>query len=165
MLKTIYLDHNATTPIHADVRNQAGDWMEAWGNPSSIHFAGRGPKSLLREARQNIARLLGVEALELIFTSGGSEANNLALKGICERGALTAQDRNQIIISAVEHPSVVKTAEYLRSRGFVLDIVPVNRDGQLDLLTLEKLLSPRTALVSIMLANNETGHIMPIKEV
>jgi cysteine desulfurase len=163
VLKTVYLDHNATTPIHADVKSQVGSWMEAWGNPSSIHIAGRGPKTLLREARQNLASFLGVEPLELIFTGGGSEANNLALKGICERGALTARDRNQIIISSIEHPSVTKTAEYLRTRGFVVDRVPVNREGELDLKVLEELLSARTAIVSIMLANNETGNIMPVK--
>jgi cysteine desulfurase len=165
VLKNVYLDHNATTPIHADVKCQVGGWMEAWGNPSSIHIAGRGPKTLLREARQNIAKFLGVEPLELIFTSGGSEANNLALKGICTRGILAAQERNQIIISSIEHPSVTKTAEFLRANGFILDVVPVSRDGELDLATLEKLLGPRTALVSIMLANNETGNIMPIRRV
>jgi cysteine desulfurase len=165
VLKTVYLDHNATTPIHDDVKSQVATWMEAWGNPSSIHYGGRAPKTLLREARQNIAKLLGVEPLELIFTSGGSEANNLALKGICERGPLTAQERNQIIISSVEHPSVVKTADYLRSRGFVIDVVPVNREGSLNLEILSSLLSTRTALVSVMLANNETGHIMPIARV
>jgi cysteine desulfurase len=165
VLKTVYLDHNATTPIHDDVKAQVATWMEAWGNPSSIHFAGRGPKTLLREARQNIARLLGVEPLELIFTGGGSEANNLALKGICERGPLTAIERNQIIISSVEHPSIVKTADHLRSRGFVIDVVPVNREGELNLEVLESLLGPRTALVSVMLANNETGHILPVAKV
>lgn len=165
VLKTVYLDHNATTPIHDEVKNQVATWMEAWGNPSSIHIAGRGPKTLLREARQNIASLLGVEPLELIFTGGGSEANNLALKGVCERGALTAQERNQIIVSAIEHPSVMKTAEALRARGFIVDVVPVDREGRLHLERLTELLSARTALVSVMFANNETGHIMPIREV
>ena len=165
MLKTVYLDHNATTPVHAEIKARVGDWTEAWGNPSSIHFAGRGPKAILRESRQAIADLLGVAPLELIFTGGGSEANNLALKGICERGPLTAQDRNQVFISAVEHPSVVKAADYLRSRGFVVEIIPVNRSGELDLAFLDARVSERTALVSVMLANNETGHIMPIARV
>lgn len=165
MLKTIYLDHNATAPLNSDLKAQIAGWLEAWGNPSSIHWAGRAPKSILREARQKIAKLLFVEPLELIFTSGGSEANNLVLKGILDRGVITADTRDQIIISAVEHPSVYKTAEYLRSRGFRLDTVPVNREGELDLQVLANLLSERTALVSIMLANNETGHIFPIQKI
>jgi cysteine desulfurase len=165
VLHSTYLDHNATTPIHPELKAKVGDWLEAWGNPSSIHWAGRGPKSLLREARQNIATLLGVEPLELIFTAGGSEANNLALKGVCDRAVLGCDDRNHILISAVEHPSVRKTAEFLRTRGYRLDVVPVDRKGRLDLEVLRSLLSPRTALVSVMLANNETGHILPVAEV
>ncbi len=151
--------------MHADLKSKVGDWLEAWGNPSSIHWAGRGPKALLREARSQLAQLLGVESLELIFTSGGSEANNLAFKGVCDKTALTTGDRGQIIISAVEHPSVRKTAEWLRMRGYRLDFVPVDRDGRLNLDVLRSLLSEKTALVSVMLANNETGHIFPVAEV
>lgn len=161
-MKTVYLDHNATTPLSEDLKPKIAEWLNSWGNPSSIHFAGRGPKVLLREARQNIARLLGVDALEIIFTSGGSEANNLAFKGLLDT---PLDGRDQLIISAVEHPSVFKTAESLRARGFRVDCVRVNRDGELDLDHLDELLSERTALVSIMYANNETGHLMPIKRV
>lgn len=162
MSKAVYLDHNATTPLAPELKSKLPEWAEYWGNPSSIHWAGRGPKSLLREARQKIANLLGVQPLELIFTSGGSESNNLALKGLCEKpvGA-----RDQIVISAVEHPSLRKAAEFLRGRGFQVDIVGVNRDGELDLDGLNAVLSERTLLVSVMLANNETGHIMPVAEV
>ncbi len=165
MFKPIYLDHNATTPIHADLKAKVADWLEVWGNPSSIHYAGRGPKSLLREARQNLALLLGVEALELIFTSGGSEANSLALNGICAGLNGARSPRNQIIISAVEHPSVRKTAESLVARGYRVDMVPVHRNGELNLETLQSLLSEKTAVVSVMLANNETGHILPVAQV
>jgi cysteine desulfurase len=116
---------------------------------------------VLRDARLQIARLLEVEALELIFTSGGSEANNLALKGVCDGRELK---RNQVVVSAVEHPSVLKTAEALRTRGYQIDRVRVDREGRLDLDHLDSLLSDRTALVSIMLANNETGHIFPVND-
>lgn len=157
-----YLDHNATAPLYPELKAKVPEWLDFWGNPSSIHWAGRGPKALIRESRQKIASFLGVDPLELIFTSGGSEANNLALKGILTGGAL--QDRDQIIISSVEHPSVTKTALALRDIGYRVDTIKVNRDGQLDLEHYKSLLSSRTALVSCMLANNETGHIFPIAQ-
>jgi cysteine desulfurase len=162
--KAIYLDHNATTPVHEDVALRVSEWVNQWGNPSSIHWAGRGPKSLIREARQSVAALLGVSPLELIFTSGGSEANNLALKGLCDLAPTGSRD--QILISSVEHPSVRKTAEAVsRARGFRLETIPVNREGELDLAAFAELLSERTYLVSVMLANNETGHVFPLPEV
>lgn len=161
MHDSVYLDHNATTPLHPDLKLKVQEWLEASGNPSSIHFAGRGPKALLREARARIAGLIGAEALELIFTSGGSEANNLALKGATsDFGA-----RRSIVISGVEHPSVSKTAEYLRGRGYFVQTLRVNRLGQVDLEHLSTLLNENTLLVSIMAANNETGHILPVREV
>jgi cysteine desulfurase len=83
-LTRVYLDHNATTPISDQVRSRVSGWLDSWGNPSSIHQAGRGPKTLMREARSTIAKFLGAGPLELIFTSGGSEANNLAIKGVFE---------------------------------------------------------------------------------
>ena len=167
--KSIYLDHNATTPIDPEMVAHIPEWAEQWGNTSSIHWAGRGPKALLREARQNIAKLLNVEPLELIFTSGGSEANNLALKGICDYAQFLPPARvdlrDQIVISAVEHPSVRQTAEFLSARGYQLKVIPVSREGQLDMDYLRQVLSTRTALVSVMFANNETGHIFPVREV
>lgn len=161
MLKPVYFDHNATTPVDPEIRDKVAEWLESWGNPSSIHWAGRGPKALIREARQNIARLLGVEPLELIFTGGGSEANNLALKGLCTPKAM----RRQIVISAVEHPSIRKTAESLRDYGFVVDIVGVDREGNLDWAEFDRVVTEKTLLVSVMLANNETGHIYPVKKI
>jgi len=155
---TSYFDHNATTPVHPEILLKIPEWLESWGNPSSIHWAGRGPKLILREARQSIAALLGVQPLELIFTAGGSEANNLALMGVNSA-------RKHIVISAVEHPSVRKTAERLRDQGFTLDLVSVSRDGELDLEQLRRLVTQETAMVSVMLANNETGHIYPLKDI
>jgi cysteine desulfurase len=140
-----------------------GDWLAEWGNPSSIHFAGRGPKAMIRQARQNIAFLIGADPMELVFTSGGSEANNLAFKGVL--GSRPKNGRDQIIISGVEHPSVRKTAEYMTSLGYELKIVPVGRDGDMDMDYFDDVLSERTALVSIMLANNETGHLYPVAHI
>jgi cysteine desulfurase len=162
VLNPVYLDHNATTPIHPEIAAKVPEWLKAWGNPSSIHWAGREPKALLREARSAIASLLGVEALELIFTAGGSEANNLALKGLASSAT---ESRRQIVVSSVEHPSVRKTAEFLRKQGFTVDFVRVNRSGELDLEHLRALVGDKTLLVSCMLANNETGHLMPLAEV
>lgn len=154
-----YLDHNATSPLAVCVRKSVVLWLENWGNPSSIHQSGRGPKLLMREARKKIARSLGVHPLEIIFTSGGTEANNLALVGVFE-----ASPRRHFLVSEVEHPSVIKTAEYLRSRGARVDFIPVNRRGEVDLQKFAELVTEDTALVSMMLANNETGTIFPVKE-
>lgn len=156
----VYFDHNATTPPSELVRSQVGEWLGQWGNPSSIHWSGRGPKALLRDSRKAVAGLLGCDPLEVIFTSGGSESNNLAIKGIFENSL-----RDHYIVSGVEHPSVAKTMQQLKNQGARVDVVPVNRQGILDLEKLESMLSERTALVSVMFANNETGHIMPIAKV
>lgn len=164
----VYLDHNATAPIAHRVRERVPAWLEAWGNPSSIHQSGRGPKTLMRESRETIARFLGVSSLEIVFTSGGSEANNLALKGVFESfqkpELFSRKFRNRYLISSVEHPSVKRTGEYLRSRGAIVETIPVKRTGEIDLAAYENLLTEDTALVSVMLANNETGVIHPIKE-
>jgi cysteine desulfurase len=159
----VYFDHNATTPVHPEILSKVPEWLESWGNASSIHWGGRKPKALLREARANIAKVMGVQPLELIFTAGGSEANNLALKGLAF--SRLASTRKHIIISNVEHPSVRKAAEFLRDLGFKLDYVNADREGRMDLDSLRQLVSEQTLFVSVMLANNETGHIYPLKEI
>jgi cysteine desulfurase len=159
----VYFDHNATTPVHPEILSKVPEWLECWGNASSIHWGGRQPKALLREARANIAKVMGVQPLELIFTAGGSEANNLALKGLAF--SRLASTRKHIIISNVEHPSVRKAAEFLRQIGFKLDYVNADREGRMDLDSLREMVSEQTLFVSVMLANNETGHIYPLKEI
>lgn len=158
----IYLDHNATTPPLLSVQQHLVEWSQHWGNPSSIHWNGRGPKNILRESRGALARLLRCQPAELIFTSGGSESNNLVIKGIYE--GRRGKARNEYITSRVEHPSVLKSFEYIASQGAVVHYLDVNRDGEIDLDQYEKLLSERTALVSVMMANNETGTLFPIKK-
>lgn len=167
----VYLDHNATTPVDPAIKQKLSDWVDAFGNPSSIHSDGRAPKALMREARRSVARFLDVDPLELVFTSGGSESNNLALLGYfnqIETGSgwngSRAISRNQLIVSSVEHPSVLKAAQFLSRKGFQVDFIPVNRQGQMDMDRFDELLSEKTALVSVMFANNETGNIFPIKE-
>ena len=163
MKTPIYLDHNATTRPAPEVREAVSHWLENWGNPSSVHQGGRGPKALLRHSRQEVARMIGADPLEVVFTSGGSESNNLALKGVFHRMRNTP--RNHYLVSSVEHPSILKTVEYLRSLGAEVEKIAVARDGAIDLEAVEKQIRPTTALVSVMLANNETGSIFPIKKI
>ncbi len=162
--KNLYFDHNATTPICSWVKEKVPEWLEAWGNPSSIHQDGRKPKALLREARQNLAKLLKVHPLELVFTSGGSEANNLCIRSASLEIRSKNPRRNEILISAVEHPALTKAALAMQEEGFVVRRVPVNRKGVLALEDYKALLNDRTALVSVMFANNETGTLFPLAE-
>lgn len=156
----IYLDHNATTPTHPLVKSKVQEWLESWGNPSSIHWSGRGPKQLIRESRQSLAQALGVSPLEIVFTSGASESNNTVLKSVLSQILVK---RNEIIISNIEHPSILKTAEYLETQGLVIHKVDVDRNGNLNWQQYQERLSAKTALVSMMYANNETGLILDIK--
>jgi cysteine desulfurase len=150
----VYLDHNATSPLKESARQAMLSAFELAGNASSIHAEGRQAHALLDEARDGVARAVGAIAPMVIFTSGGSEANNLALKG-------AAVER--LIVSAIEHPSVLEAA---RGTANKVDILPVDGNGVVDLTSLERLLAtgPRT-LISVMLANNETGVIEPIREI
>lgn len=158
----IYFDHNATTPIFGDVVARLPQALESWGNPSSIHFASRGPKAILRESRQKLATLLGTQSLELIFTSGGSESNNTVIRGVFEN--CKNSERKEFITSAVEHPSVLKTFQWLETQGAKVHYLAVDLNGNIDLETYRKVLSTKTALVSVMFANNETGVVFPIQE-
>ncbi len=158
----VYLDHNATTPVNSELANYFPDWVSQFGNPSSIHQASRGPRTLIREARNEIAHYLNVSPLEIIFNSGGSEGNNTVIKAVWDKRGFT---RNEFICSAVEHPSVLRAMQSIEKKGAIIHWVPVNRDGELDLQFLTEKLSEKTALVSIMSANNETGSLFPIQEI
>ena len=162
----IYLDHNATTPFCSEILEQIPKWLEGWGNPSSIHQNGRGPKTQIRVARQNVAKVIGAKPQEVVFTSGGGEANNLAVFGTYQAQISSVDPartgRNKYIISSVEHPTLYKSVMALKQFGCEVVQVPVRRDGQLDLDLYSNALDSKTALVSIMYANNETGNIFPI---
>jgi cysteine desulfurase len=159
--RTTYLDHNATTPVAEAVRLALPRLAEAWGNASSIHQASRDPKQILRETRRDLAQILGCSALELIFTSGGSESNNTILKSVWfDR----KNERPHFLTSSIEHPSVLKTMAWLKDQGAEVDVIPVNRRGEIDLEFYRRHLTSRTALVSVMAANNETGTLLPIRD-
>ncbi len=158
----IYLDNNATTPIDPQVAARIADFArEHFGNPSSLYPIGREIKEMINEARQTIANALGTSRSEIIFTGSGTEADNFAIRGILD----AHPDKNEFITSAIEHPAVIQTANYLEKKGCKVTYVPVDSKGVIDIDFLKKAISHRTALISIMLANNEIGTIQPIKEV
>lgn len=163
--RSIYLDHNATTPIDASVIEKIPDWLRLWGNPSSIHDHGRGPKNLLRESRRKIADFIKAgHPLEIIFTSGGSESNNLVIRGVFDYYKKHQPQKKIFLRSAVEHPSVVKAMDALVLQGAQVKVIPVNRNGEIDLDYYEAHLTPDVALVSVMAASNETGILFPLKK-
>lgn len=163
----VYLDHNATTPPLQVIVDKIKDWTEVWGNPSSIHWAGRGPKTILRETREKLAVALGCHPLELVFTSGGSEANNLVLRGTfeyyCRQGR--SPDKIHFITSTVEHPSVKRTLDEIESLGATVTRIRVDRQGIFDWEQFTQSFNEHTVLVSVMAANNETGTILPISRI
>ena len=160
---TIYLDHAATTPLRREVLDAMLPYLtEVYGNPSSAHAVGRAARAALDDAHTRVAAQLGAEPREIVFTSGGTEANNLALKG----GAWAGKGRgHRIVTSAVEHHAVGHALRYLEKFGFEITELPVDRYGRVDPDQLEAALNDRTILVSIMLANNEVGTIQPIQEI
>lgn len=158
----VYLDHNATTPHSDRLRLKWEELFELSGNPSSIHQDSRAPKTWIRETRAKIADELNCSPLEIIFNSGASEGNSSVLKSVWE---LLGSEKPEMLISSVEHPSVMKTAAYLQSKGAVIHFIPVSKDGEIDLQFIRTYLSSRTALVSVMYANNETGSIFQIAEI
>jgi cysteine desulfurase len=158
----IYLDHNATTSPSKVVLEQLPRMISEWGNPSSIHLSSRGPKNILRETRKLFAEIFNCSPLEVIFNSGASEGNNTVLKSVWNQFGLK---KNEYIISNVEHPCVLKTAEYLKSLGAVIHLIPVSKSGVLDIEFIKNHINEKTALVSCMFANNETGTLFPLKQI
>lgn len=158
----IYLDHNATTPLSPLLKEKWTELFDLWGNPSSIHSDSRVAKLWLRETRHKVSQLLGCSPLEIIFNSGASEGNSSVLKSVW---AEKVSARPEFLISSVEHPSVIKVAEYLISCGAIVHFIPVAKTGQIDMTFINDKLSERTALVSVMYANNETGTVFPIQEI
>ena len=160
--RRIYLDHNATTPVAPEVREAMLPFLgEECGNPSSIHGFGSQARAALEAARRVVAQGLNCTARRIVFTGGGSEADNLAL-----RGAARACDgsRRHLVVSSIEHPAVLATARDLAASGYRLTLLPVNREGVVEPACLEAAMRPDTLLVSVMLANNETGALQPVRE-
>lgn len=161
-MKRVYLDHNATTPVLPEAREaMLGLLAEGFGNPSSLHWAGREAAPHVVRARNLCARLVGASPEEIVFTSGGSEGDNMAIKG-----ALMKSGRgSHCITSEVEHPAVYSTCKFLETFGFEMTFVKVDRGGVVDPEDVRRAMRPETALVSIMLANNETGALNPVSEI
>ncbi len=164
MEETIYLDHAATTPLDSRVLEAMLPYLtERFGNPSSIHRLGREARQALDEARESVAQVLNASPQEIIFTSGGTEADNLAIKGVTQ--ALSREGKgNHIITSAIEHHAVLHTCDYLERLGFQVTRLPVDAYGLVQPEVLTEAIRPETILVSIMYANNEVGTIEPISE-
>ena len=161
----VYFDYNATTPVAQEVLEAMQPFFsERFGNASSLHAEGRHARAALETARQTVLKALGDPSGQLVFTSGGTEADNLALLGAAEIRA-TASDRHHIVVSAIEHHAVLQAAETLRRRGWEATVVPVDAGGVARPDAVRRAVTPATALVSVMHANNEVGTIQPIAEI
>lgn len=162
-MESIYLDHAATTPVHEKVLEEMYRLeKEIFGNPSSIHSFGRKARSYLNEARKFLAESISAEEREIYFTSGGTEANNLAVMG----AAFANEHKgNHIITTAQEHHAIIHIMQFLQKHGFHVTYLPVNESGRVDVSSIRRALTDQTILVSVMTANNETGVIQPIEEI
>ncbi|MDI6698110.1 MAG: IscS subfamily cysteine desulfurase [Candidatus Saccharicenans sp.] len=158
----VYLDNNATTPLDPQVAEKMSWFIrEHFGNPSSLYPIGRKVKELLTEAREQVAAAIGAHRSEVIFTGSGTESDNFAIIGVLE----ARPEKKQFITSAIEHPAVLETARYLERKGYTVHYLPVDRYGLVDLNYLDAVISEDTALVSVMMANNEIGTIQPLEEI
>jgi len=161
--RRVYLDHSATTPVDPRVAAAMGRALtETYGNPSSVHGFGQQARAAVDRARREVAALVGAKQNEIVFTSGGTEANNLAIRGICE--ASTVQGRH-VITSAIEHPSVRGVCDVLEKRGWEITRLPVYENGIIRVGDLRAALRDDTVLVTVMWANNEIGTIQPVREI
>ncbi|HET7112450.1 MAG TPA: cysteine desulfurase family protein [Pyrinomonadaceae bacterium] len=164
--RRIYLDHSATTPVDARVAAvMARALIENYGNPSSVHGLGQQARAAVDRARREVAALIGASPNEIVFTSGGTEANNLAIRGLCEAALAQAIDGRHIITSAIEHPSVRGVCDALEKRGWEVTRLPVYDNGIVRIEDLKAALRPDTVLVTLMWANNEIGTIQPVREI
>ena len=163
--RLIYLDHAASTPVLQEIINEMLPYLgNLYGNPSSIHKYGIKSKIAIQIARKRVAMLIGSKPSEIFFTSGGTESDNLALKGLCKSIRNYQNIKNHIITSSIEHDAILETCRYLEKDGFTITYLKVDKDGFIDKTELKNNLNEKTALVSIMLANNEIGVLQPIKE-
>ena len=155
------MDHNATTPVDVRVFEAAKPYfLEHWGNPSSTHSYGGSPKKAIAKAREQVAALIGAQAEQIVFTSGGTESNNL-----CLLGCKSLRTPAKIITSVIEHPAVLLPVLHLKERGWPVEVIPVNTDGRVSLKRLEQSARNGASLLSFMHANNETGTIQPLQDI
>ncbi|MGD0780348.1 MAG: cysteine desulfurase NifS [Dehalococcoidales bacterium] len=162
-MNRIYLDYAATTPVHSDVLQAMLPYFtDAFGNPSSIHSFGQEAREAIEKARANVAGLIGASDEEIVFTSGGTEADNFALQGVCYANESKG---NHIITTAIEHHAVLETCKFLEKSGFKVTYLPVDKYGIVDPADVKKAITPKTILISVMHANNEIGTIQPVAEI
>ncbi len=162
-MKPIYLDYNASTPIDPEVIKEMLPYLrDRFGNPSSSHLYGRQAKGGIEEARRQMAELINAKANEMVFTSGGTESNNIALCGVA---FANRKKGRRIVTSVTEHPAVLNPCRWLQTQGFDVKYIGVDQFGAVDLEQLETLVDDSTILVSVMHANNETGTVQPIREI
>ena len=162
-MRRVYLDHSATTPIDARVVQAMLPYLtETFGNASSIHQFGQEARAAVDKARRQVASLINARANEIVFTSGGTEANNLAIRGVCEARQTSGR---HIITSAIEHPSVRGMVEYLEQKGWTITRLPVYDNGLVRVDDVRAAIGADTVLISVMMANNEIGTIQPVKEI
>jgi len=159
----IYLDYAATTPTHPEVvKAMLPYFSDTFGNPSSLYSCGQKAKEAIEEARVKVARLISAKDEEIVFTSGGTEADNFALEGVA---FASGGDKNHIITSSIEHHAITETCEFLAKKGFNVTYLPVDRYGLVDPDDAKKAITDKTLLISVMHANNEIGTIEPIAEI
>src|SRR5689334_22652503 len=164
--REIYLDHAATTPVHPEVvQAMLPFFTERGGNPSSIHSRGRAANQGLESARRAVAGVLGCRAREIVFTGGGSEADNLAIKGVAYAHRAAGHPTSHLIASPIEHHAVGHSLDYLESQGFAVTCVPVDRTGRVAVDDIARAIRPDTCLITVMYANNEIGTIQPLAEI
>ena len=160
-MRKIYLDYAATTPTHPDVIEvMVPHFSDSFGNPSSIYSYGQEAKGAVENAREQVAALISANDEEIVFTSGGTEADNFAIEGI----AMANPERNHIITSAIEHHAVIETCRFLERRGYKVTYLPIDKEGLINPADVKNTITDKTCLISIMHANNEIGTIQPIKE-
>jgi len=158
-MRRIYMDANATTPLLPEVLDAMRPWfIESFGNASSIHIHGQHARAAVEQARENVAAMLNCRPSEIVFTSGGTESDNMALFGLLQPG-------DHLITSSIEHHAVLHAAEKLSERGIEVTFLPVSADGVVDPFDVYRALKPRTKVISVMMANNETGVIQPVAEI
>jgi len=162
-MKEIYFDNSATTPIKTEVLNVMMPFLTTeYGNASSLYSIGRRSKKAIEKARKQVAKLINSDSKEIYFTAGGSESDNIALKGFAYANK---EKGNHIITSKIEHPAILETCRYLQTKGFEVSYINVNEDGIIKLEELKRAIKPSTILISVMAANNEIGTIQPIEEI
>src|SRR5262245_47893098 len=162
-MRKVYLDYSATTPVDPRVAEAMLPYLtERFGNPSSVHGFGQEARAAVDRARRQVAAFIGAHSNEVVFTSGGTEANNLAIRGVCEANESHGK---HVITSEIEHPSVRASSDFLKERGWEVTRLPVYDDGVVRTSDVRAALRPDTVLISVMMANNEIGTIQPLTEI